>query len=64
MSTKNIALIAGGFTGEYEVSINSARNIAENLDPAKYKVYTVLITRADWFYDTWHQHISIDKNRF
>ena len=64
MSTKNIALIAGGFTGEYEVSINSARNIAANLDPAKFKIYTVLITRADWFYDTGHQHISIDKNDF
>jgi D-alanine-D-alanine ligase len=64
MSTKNIALIAGGFTGEYEVSLNSAKNIAANLDPAKYKVYTILITRADWFYDTGHGHISIDKNDF
>jgi D-alanine-D-alanine ligase len=61
---KNIALIAGGFTGEYEVSINSAKNIAANLDPAKYQVYTILITRHDWFYDTGHQHISIDKNDF
>src|SRR6201996_1942870 len=64
MSIKNIALIAGGFTGEYEVSINSARNIAANLDPAKFKVYTILITRADWFYDTGNEHISIDKNDF
>jgi D-alanine-D-alanine ligase len=61
---KNIALIAGGFTGEYEVSINSAKNIAANLDPAKYQVYTILVTRADWFYDTGHGHISIDKNDF
>jgi D-alanine-D-alanine ligase len=61
---KNIALIAGGFTGEYEVSIDSAKNIAANLDPAKYRVYTVLITRQDWFYDTGHKHISIDKNDF
>jgi len=61
---KNIALIAGGFTGEYEVSINSAKNIAANLDPAKYQVYTILVTRADWFYDTRHGHISIDKNDF
>jgi len=64
MTTKNIALIAGGFTGEYEVSINSAKNIAAHLDPAKYKVYTILITRVDWFYDTGREHISIDKNDF
>jgi D-alanine-D-alanine ligase len=64
MTIKNIALIAGGFTGEYEVSINSAQNIAANLEPSKYRVYTILITRSDWFYDTGHEHISIDKNDF
>src|ERR1700712_2019511 len=64
MTIKNIALVAGGFTGEYEVSINSAKNIAANLDPSKYKVYTILITRNDWFYYTGHEHISIDKNDF
>ena len=36
ISRKNIALLAGGFTGEYEVSVNSAKNIAANLDAAKY----------------------------
>jgi len=64
MTTKNIALCAGGFTGEYEVSINSAKNIAANLDAVKYKVYTVLINRDNWFYDTGSEHISVDKNDF
>jgi D-alanine-D-alanine ligase len=64
MTAKNIALCAGGYTGEYEVSINSAKNIAANLDPVKYKVYTVLINRDSWFHDTGHEHISIDKNDF
>ncbi|MDB5112174.1 MAG: ddlB, partial [Mucilaginibacter sp.] len=45
MSVKNIALLAGGYTGEYEVSINSANNIAANLDADKYKVYIILINR-------------------
>ena len=31
MPQKNIALLAGGFSGEYEVSVNSAKNIAANL---------------------------------
>jgi D-alanine-D-alanine ligase len=64
MTTKNIALCAGGFTGEYEVSINSAKNIAANLDPAKYKVYTILINRDSWFYDGDEVKINIDKNDF
>ena len=43
MSRKNIALLAGGFTGEYEVSVNSANNITANLSPEKYSVYTIFI---------------------
>jgi D-alanine-D-alanine ligase len=64
MTTKNIALIAGGFTGEYEVSINSAKNIAANLNPGKYKVYTILINRDRWFYADGNGGCDIDKNDF
>ena len=64
MSQKNIALLAGGFTGEYEVSIASAKNIAANLDTGKFNVYTVLINRGDWFYESDKGKISIDKNDF
>jgi D-alanine-D-alanine ligase len=64
MTTKNIALLAGGFSGEYEVSINSAKNIAANLDAAKYTVYTVLIGRDRWYYESADDTIDIDKNDF
>ncbi len=64
MTAKNIALLAGGFTGEYEVSINSAKNIAANLDAEKYKVYTILINRDSWFYQSGDEQINIDKNDF
>jgi D-alanine-D-alanine ligase len=64
MSTKNIALIAGGFTGEYEVSINSAKNIAASLNAEKYNVYTILLVRNRWFYETAGGSIDVDKNDF
>ncbi|MDB5156885.1 MAG: ddlB [Mucilaginibacter sp.] len=64
MTTKNIALLAGGFTGEYEVSLNSAKNIAANLDKAKYNVYTILINRDRWFYEDGSNRIDVDKNDF
>jgi D-alanine-D-alanine ligase len=64
MTAKNIALLAGGFSGEYEVSLNSAKNIAANLDPAKYKVYIILINRDSWFYENDGNRVSIDKNDF
>lgn len=64
MKPINVALLAGGFTGEYEVSINSARNIAANLDADKYTVYTILINRDAWFYETGGQTVPVDKNDF
>ena len=64
MSIKNIALLAGGFSGEYEVSINSAKNIAANLDAGKYKVYTIVIDPGSWFYQSAGGKIEVDKNDF
>lgn len=64
MSRKNIALLAGGFTGEYDVSIGSAKNIAANLDAEQFNVYTIFITRDSWFYESDKGSITIDKNDF
>jgi D-alanine-D-alanine ligase len=64
MIAKNIALLAGGFTGEYDVSINSAKNIAANLDTDKYKVCTILINRERWYYQSDNELTDIDKNDF
>jgi len=61
---KNIALLAGGFTGEYEVSVNSAQNIADNLSADKYKVYTIFINRDRWFYESDNGLVDVDKNDF
>jgi D-alanine-D-alanine ligase len=64
MTAKNIALLAGGFTGEYEVSLKSAKNIAANLNPDKYKVYTVIVHRDRWFYELDGKTFDVDKNNF
>ena len=64
MTIKKIALIAGGFTGEYEVSINSAENIAANVDTQKYKVYTILVSRDRWYYESGNGPVDVDKNDF
>src|SRR5215469_3065622 len=64
MSTKNIALLAGGFTGEYQVSVNSAKYIAENLDKSKYNVYTIFVTREKWFYQAGNEQVLVDRHDF
>jgi D-alanine-D-alanine ligase len=64
MATKQIALMAGGYSGEYEVSLNSAKNIKANLDPAKYTIYIILLNRDRWFYEADGEQVDIDKNDF
>ncbi|HSV87475.1 MAG TPA: D-alanine--D-alanine ligase [Bacteroidales bacterium] len=62
---KNIALIAGGDSGEYVISIKSARTIKNNIDPIKYKVYTILVSREKWvFLDDQGVEHPVDKNDF
>ncbi len=45
---KNIAVVAGGNSSEYVISINSAAQIAKILDKEKYDVYTVIIKDIEW----------------
>ncbi|WP_111597847.1 D-alanine--D-alanine ligase [Chitinophaga skermanii] len=62
---KNIALVAGGYSGEYVVSLKSAETIYNNLDKNKYNVYKVIITKEGWTYTTAAGNaVEIDKNDF
>lgn len=62
---KNIALIAGGYSDEYVISMRSVATIQNNLDQELYNVYKIIITRDYWRYDaedgSW---IDVDKNDF
>ena len=45
---KNIAIVAGGDSSEYLVSINSANQIAQWIDKEKYNVYTIIAKDTEW----------------
>jgi D-alanine-D-alanine ligase len=50
MAKKKVALVAGGFSGEYVISIGSA-NVAEKyIDPKRFEVYKIIVTREKWAY--------------
>jgi D-alanine-D-alanine ligase len=50
MSKKKVALVAGGYSGEYVISIGSA-NVAEKcIDPKRFEVYKIIVTREKWAY--------------
>ena len=62
---KNIAVIAGGNSSEYPVSIRSAEQIAGELDPGKYDVYKIIIKGTNWiFEDEKTGQIPVNKDDF
>jgi len=60
----NIALIAGGYSGEYEVSVRSAAVIMDNIDKSQYNVFLISITRNQWVCLHESTELPIDKNDF
>ena len=62
---KNIALLAGGYSGEYVISIQTAATIRKNLDEERYNIYTIVVTKEDWWYEDGNGNkTSVDKNDF
>ena len=62
---KNIALVAGGDSGEYVISIASARTIKQNIDPELFNVFTIIVSKAKWvFSDDSGNESPVDKNDF
>jgi D-alanine---D-serine ligase len=69
MERFNVVVLFGGCSNEYEVSLNSASAVIENLDQDKYNIIMVGITReGTWLryggstkeirHDRWHTHSS------
>lgn len=62
---KNIALVAGGYSGESVISIHSAGTIEHNLDKDRYRVYKIIISRDGWYYPAPDgDRVAVDKNDF
>lgn len=62
---KTIALLTGGTTGEWVVSVKSAATIAHNLDADKFDVYKIMLTQQGWFYEPADSvKIEVDRNDF
>ena len=65
MKKKNIALLAGGYSGEYIISIQTAGTIEKNLNPELYDTYKIVVTRDGWWHETASgEKIAVDKNDF
>jgi D-alanine-D-alanine ligase len=62
---KNIAIIMGGYSSEYEISLKSGNVVFETLDPSKYNTYRVHVFKDKWVYvDADDTEFQINKNDF
>ncbi len=62
---KNIAIIMGGYSSEYQISLKSGNVVYQNLDQAKYKGYRIHIFKEKWVYvDENDNEYTVDKNDF
>ncbi len=60
---KTIALVAGGYSGEYDISLQSAQQVEKYLQE-DFIIYKIIITRQDWYYEHKGQKISVNRNDF
>ncbi|NCQ56349.1 MAG: D-alanine--D-alanine ligase, partial [Flavobacteriales bacterium] len=62
---KSIAIIMGGYSSEYEISLKSGNVVFETLNPSKYNAYRIHIFKDKWVYvDSNNIEFLIDKNDF
>lgn len=62
---KNIALMAGGESSEWQISLQSAAQVEENLDRAKYNVYKITVRGGRWYHtDDAEAEWNVDRNDF
>lgn len=61
----NVAIIMGGYSSEYEISLKSGNVVYQNLDKNKFQLYRVHILENKWVYvDESNQEFPINKHDF
>lgn len=62
---KNIAVVMGGYSEEYKVSLKSGQLIFDSLDRESYNVYKVIILKDEWYFiDDRGEKAAINRGDF
>jgi D-alanine-D-alanine ligase len=61
---KNIAIVAGGDSGEYEISIKSGEQFLKQIDKTKYNPFLIHIRGINWHVNIDGLSLPVDKNNF
>ncbi|MDO9512514.1 MAG: D-alanine--D-alanine ligase [Bacteroidales bacterium] len=61
---QKIAILAGGDSGEFQVSVRSAKSVADFIDKEKYEVYSILMQGKEWYCIQNEIKYPVNKNDF
>ena len=61
---KNIAVVAGGSSSEYVISMKSAGLIMDCIDPERFNAYLVVIEKDQWFVQHEDRAFPINRQNF
>ena len=65
MSKKHVAVVMGGYSDEYKVSLKSGQLIYDSLDRDLYEVYKIVILKNEWYFlDKNENKLPINKGDF
>lgn len=62
MTRKKIAVVMGGFSREYDISIKSAKVVLAHLPADKYEVHGIVISSEGWY--TFENHLPVNRHDF
>ena len=65
MNKKNVAVVMGGYSEEYKVSLKSGQLIFDSLDRDLYEVYKIVILKDEWYFLNENENkYEINKENF
>jgi D-alanine-D-alanine ligase len=62
--SKNIAIVAGGNSSEFPVSMNSAKTLEDSLQNTNYKTFKIILKGNEWKLTLNNKEYEVDKNDF
>jgi D-alanine-D-alanine ligase len=65
MTKINVAIVSGGDSGEFNISVQSGIIVKKFLDPNKYKMYPILMKGTEWHHECKNMNTyPVNKNDF
>lgn len=60
----NIAIVAGGNSGEYEISMKSGKQVELHMDLSRFRPFLIEVNETRWRYTIGSKSFPVDKNDF